>query len=79
MLRADTWFGVPWPTRTARRLTPGPKPLTIRLRLVNVAQWTLSVQPTCTPRVGACARSVPSWAFPGQQLQKAGITSGIGA
>jgi hypothetical protein len=30
-----------------------------------VAQWTLCVQPTCTPRVRACARSVPSWAFPG--------------
>jgi hypothetical protein len=29
------------------------------------ALWTLSVQPTYTPRVGVCARSVPSWAFPG--------------
>jgi hypothetical protein len=25
---------------------------TVRLRLVTVAPWTLSVQPTCTPRVG---------------------------
>jgi hypothetical protein len=31
------------------------------------ALWTLSVQPTYTPRVGVCARSVPSWAFPGPQ------------
>jgi hypothetical protein len=45
------------------RLTFGGKP--IRLRLAMVARWTLSVQPTCTPRVGPCARSVPSWAFPG--------------
>jgi hypothetical protein len=29
---------------------------------VTVAPWTLSVQPTCTARVGPCARSVPSWA-----------------
>jgi hypothetical protein len=27
---------------------------------VTVAPWTLSVQPTCTPRVGLCARSLPS-------------------
>jgi len=27
---------------------------------VTVAPWTLSVQPTCTPRIGPCARSVPS-------------------
>ena len=40
-----------------------------RLRLVGcqvsvtVSRWTLSVQPTCTPRDGrTCARSVPSWA-----------------
>jgi hypothetical protein len=29
--------------------------------------WTLSVLPTCTPRAGLCARSVPSWAFIGAQ------------
>jgi hypothetical protein len=28
--------------------------------LVTVARWTLSVRPTCMPRVGPCARSVPS-------------------
>ena len=37
----------------------------VGLRLVTAAQWMLSAQPTSTPRVGACARSVPSWAFIG--------------
>jgi hypothetical protein len=27
---------------------------------VTVAPWTLSVRPTCTPRAGHCARSLPS-------------------
>jgi hypothetical protein len=29
-----------------------------RWAVVTVASWTLSVQPTCPPRVGLCARSV---------------------
>ena len=41
-------------------LTAGGKPSRvggkrISLRLVTVAPWTLSVQPTCTPRVGSGA------------------------
>ena len=32
-----------------------------------MSRWTLSVQPTCTPRVGHSARSVPSWAFIGSR------------
>jgi hypothetical protein len=31
-----------------------------RLRLVTVTPWTSSVQLTCTPRAGPCARSVRS-------------------
>jgi Subunit ChlI of Mg-chelatase len=34
-------------------------------RLVTVSRWTLTVRPTCTPRVGPSARLVPSWAFIG--------------
>jgi hypothetical protein len=33
--------------------------------VVTVAEWTLSGQPTCTPKVGASARSLASWAFIG--------------
>jgi hypothetical protein len=29
--------------------------------VVTVARWMLTVQPTYTHRVGACARSLPSW------------------
>ena len=36
-----------------------------------MARWTWSVQPTCTPGVGLCARSVPSWAFIGARSAKA--------
>jgi hypothetical protein len=41
--------------------------VSIRLRLATVTRWTLSVQPTCTPRAGRCARLVLSWAFTGAQ------------
>jgi len=30
-------------------------------RLVTVSPWTLSMRPTCTPKVRLCARSLPSW------------------
>jgi hypothetical protein len=45
--------------------------------VVTVAPWTLGEQPTCTPRVGPCARSVPSWAFldrRGPSTGRAGVT-----
>jgi hypothetical protein len=41
----------------------------IQLRLVTVARWTLSMQPTCTARAGPRARSVPTKSHsPGDQL-----------
>ena len=53
-----------------------------RLGLVTVAPWTLSVQPACSARAGACARSVPSgvhWSTVKERLQRAGITMRSGA
>ena len=41
------------------------------LRLVTVARWTLTVRPTCTPRAGPCARSLPSWAFTATTVERA--------
>jgi hypothetical protein len=63
--------------RTARRAVGADRPGTVSSEcsraaraerrgavsvVVTVARWTLSGQPTCTPRARPCARSVPSWA-----------------
>jgi hypothetical protein len=46
--------------------------------LVTVSRWTLSVQQTCAPRVGPCARLVPSWAFIGAQSASSSRAPGRG-
>jgi hypothetical protein len=51
-------------------------------RLATVAQWTLSVRPTCTPRAGPCQIGVElgvTATTVSHQLRRAGVTMRRGA